>query len=83
MDLKTRSLYDAPYYGFILRNFPSIIALVLLALASYYLILHRPDNANRVAEYAFYVFVISVMYKIAQTVIYNCYLKREGTSLES
>lgn len=83
MDLKTRSLYGGPYYGFILRNFPNIIALVLLALASSYSVLYRPDVANRVSEYAFYVFVIAVIYKITQVVIYNSYLKREGTSIES
>lgn len=83
MDLKIRSLYSDPYYGFILSNFPTIIALVLLALASSYSILYRSDVANRVSEYAFYVLVIAVIYKVTQVVIYYSYLKREGTSLES
>lgn len=83
MDLKTRFLYGGPYYGFVLRNFPTIIALVLLTLASTYSILYRTDIANRFSEYAFYVIVIALIYKIVQVVIYNSYLKREGTSLES
>lgn len=83
MDIKTRFLYDDSYYRFILRNFPTIVALVLLTLASSYSILHRTDIANRFSEYAFYVITIAVMYKIVQAVIYNSYLGGEGISLES
>lgn len=83
MDLKSNSSYAGPYCIFILRNFPTIIALVLLGSVSYYSILHRPYDANHVAEYAFYVLVVAVMYKIAEGMIYDCYLKKEGTSFGS
>lgn len=47
-------------------NLPIIIALVMLGITPLMIILNENENANQIAEYAFYLIIVGVVCKIIQ-----------------
>jgi len=71
--------------NFVLSNLPVIIALVMLASTSFFLLQKEQEIANQIAGYAYYLLILAIFWKIIQHFMNNHFEqknvpeKKEGT----